>query len=115
MMEQETLFVVKKNGLREEFKREKLLAGLLKACEKSGVPLARIEALVQTIEDYFRKRNVLEVSSRDIGELVMEHLVEIDEIAYVRFGCVYRKFKDVTFFLNEIERLLQKSKSTEGY
>jgi len=100
------LFVVKKDGSREPFNRHKILDGLLKACEKRPVPLERLEAVVAEIErsllDESLKR---EVSTAQIGEMVMEKLKSIDQVAYVRFASVYREFKDITTFIKEIETL----------
>lgn len=109
-IELQPLIVIKKDGCREEFSRDKLLRGLVRACEKCSVPITKLEALVLEIENILKDRNTIEVLSKDIGEMVMERLIKIDEIAYVRFGCVYRQFKDVTFFLNELEVLLDKSR-----
>jgi transcriptional repressor NrdR len=100
------LLVIKKDGSREEFDRNKILAGIMKACEKRPVAVADLEAAVSDIERALRNRLEPEVTSRDIGELVMEKLRAIDEVAYVRFASVYRQFKDITRFKQELERLL---------
>jgi len=99
------LMVVKKDGRREVFERHKLLAGLAKACQKRPVPTARLESMVDEIEQELRNIADAEVSSRDIGEMVMERLRRLDEVAYVRFASVYREFRDVDGFLREIQRL----------
>jgi transcriptional repressor NrdR len=100
------LLVVKKDGSREEFDRNKILAGIMKACEKRPVAVADLEGAASDIERALRNRLEPEVTSRDIGELVMEKLRTIDEVAYVRFASVYRQFKDITKFKQELEKLL---------
>ena len=101
------LMVVKKDGRREEFDTRKILMGLTKACEKRPVPLPQLEAVVRGIEAHLRNQGEREVSSQVIGELVMERLREIDDIAYVRFASVYRQFKDLSRFRDELEKLLR--------
>lgn len=100
------LMVVKKDGRREPFDRGKLLTGLTLACRKRPVAAARIHELADEVERGLRARAELEVASRDIGELVIEKLRALDEVAYVRFASVYREFKDVHGFVREIEKLL---------
>jgi transcriptional repressor NrdR len=100
------LMVVKKDGRREPFVARKILMGLTKACEKRPVPSTRLEAVVRDIESHLRNQGEREVSSQAIGELVMERLREIDDIAYVRFASVYRQFKDLSRFRDELEKLL---------
>ncbi|HHY47199.1 MAG TPA: transcriptional repressor NrdR [Firmicutes bacterium] len=107
VIEEIPLVVVKKDGRREHFDRNKILSGLLKACEKRPVPLARLESLVDDVEREIRKTSEGEVSSTQIGELVMERLRGIDEVAYVRFASVYRQFKDIDRFIDELQRLLR--------
>ncbi len=109
MIEEQPLIVIKKDGSREEFSREKLLRGLIRACEKRPVPLAKLEDLVVDIERKLRQGGAAEVPSKEIGEMVMERLVDIDEVSYVRFASVYRQFKDINVFVNELEELLQRS------
>ncbi|RKO67440.1 transcriptional regulator NrdR [Desulfofundulus salinus] len=99
------LVVVKKDGRREVFNRNKLLAGLVKACQKRPVSMVTLEALVDEVERTLRSTAELEVSSRQIGEMIMERLRVLDEVAYVRFASVYREFRDVQEFLREIQRL----------
>ena len=99
--------VVKKDGRREPFNRGKLLAGIKKACEKRPVALATMEAMVREIEKALCDRGEKEVASETLGEQVMWALHEIDEVAYVRFASVYRSFKDITDFMQEIHDLLQ--------
>jgi transcriptional repressor NrdR len=100
------LIVVKKDGSREPFNGRKILDGLLKACEKRPVPLERLEAVVAEIERSLHDDSLKrEVSTAQIGEMVMEKLKSIDQVAYVRFASVYREFKDITTFIKEIETL----------
>jgi transcriptional repressor NrdR len=101
------LMVIKKDSRREPFDRQKLMNGLLKACEKRPVGIARLERLVDDIERRLEKRHDTEVSSKEIGELVMKSLHELDEIAYVRFASVYRQFKDVGQFVKELKKFLK--------
>jgi len=105
--EEQPLVVVKKNGSRELFSRSKILAGLLKACEKRPVSLEVMESAVLDIELQLMNEARPEVPSARIGELVMEKLRTIDEVAYVRFASVYRQFTDINNFLGELEKLLK--------
>jgi len=102
------LIVVKKDGRREEFSRQKLKAGILKACEKRPVSIEQIDNMVFQIEKGLRNKYDREVSSKIIGERVMDLLVHLDEIAYIRFASVYREFKDTQRFLEELHELLGK-------
>ena len=106
-VEEIPLIVIKKDGRREPFDRNKILSGLLKACEKRPVSLERLDRLVNDVEREIRNSLKGEVESREIGEMAMNRLKEVDEIAYVRFASVYRQFKDVGKFLEELEVLLQ--------
>jgi len=101
------LMVIKKDGRREPFDREKLMNGVVVACEKRPVGMKRIEALVGVIERQLEKKHDREVASKDIGELVMKQLHELDEIAYVRFASVYRQFRDVGQFMKELKKFLK--------
>ena len=101
------LMVIKKDGRREPFDREKLMNGVVVACEKRPVGMKRIEALVNAIERQLEKKHDKEVASKDIGELVMKQLHELDEIAYVRFASVYRQFRDVGQFMKELKKFLK--------
>ena len=101
------LIVVKKEGKREVFDRNKALGGVIKACEKRSIPLAEMERVVVDIEKELRNKMELEVSSQAVGEMVMDKLRELDEVAYVRFASVYRQFKDVNNFIQELEKLLK--------
>jgi transcriptional repressor NrdR len=101
------LLVVKKDGTREHFDREKLISGILKSCEKRPVSTAQVEQIVNSIETSNQNSLKREVSSHEIGEMVMEGLKKIDEVAYVRFASVYRQFKDVNSFLDELNQMLR--------
>lgn len=104
------LMVVKKDGARQEFSREKLTRGIMKACEKRPVSVETIENMVHQIEKELRNKNTAEVNSKEIGEKVMEQLAQVDEVAYVRFASVYRQFKDITVFMNELKELIDADK-----
>ncbi len=101
------LLVIKKDGTREHFDREKLINGILKSCEKRPVSTAQVEAIVNSIETANQNSLKREVTSHEIGEMVMEGLKTIDEVAYVRFASVYRQFKDVNSFLDELNHMLR--------
>jgi len=106
---EETPFVViKKDGSREEFSRDKLLRGLLRACEKRPISVGQLEVIVSDVEREVRNTALAEVESRVIGELVMEMLYPVDEVAYVRFASVYRQFRDINMFLKELNGLINK-------
>jgi transcriptional repressor NrdR len=98
--------VVKKDGRRESFDRKKLRAGLVKACEKRPVPPARLDAIVDEIENRLHDSEEREMATSQIGSLVMERLRELDKVAYVRFASVYRKFEDVDEFFMELKSLI---------
>lgn len=104
------LIVVKKEGMREEFNRDKMLRGLVKACEKRPVPLEQLEKISLDVEKEIRSQGYSEVDSDKIGEMVMDRLAEVDEVAYVRFASVYRQFKDINVFLDELKELIKKVK-----
>ncbi|AKG05702.1 MULTISPECIES: transcriptional regulator NrdR [Salimicrobium] len=106
-VEEVPLIVVKKEGTREEFSREKLMRGLIRACEKRPVAVEDLEAVTHDIEKELRNRGVSEVNSKEIGEMVMKNLSEIDEVAYVRFASVYRQFKDINVFIDELKDLIK--------
>ncbi|OUM86748.1 MAG: transcriptional regulator NrdR [Bacillus thermozeamaize] len=106
MVEEAPLYVIKKDGTREEFSREKLLRGILRACEKRPIPIEQLETLVNEIEKELRSVVQSEVPSREIGEMVMRRLYDIDDVAYVRFASVYRQFKDIHVFLQELSEML---------
>lgn len=106
-VEETALVIVKKDGRRELFDANKLLNGLIKSCDKRTVPLSVLENLVTEVEKELRNSLEQEVSSQMIGEAVMQRLKVIDEVAYVRFASVYRKFDDVSTFIEEINKLQQ--------
>ena len=101
------IIVVKRDKSRETFDRNKLPAGILRACEKRPVSLESIEQIVTDIETKLQNSLDREVTSKAIGEYVMEHLKNVDEVAYVRFASVYRQFKDINTFMEELNKLLQ--------
>jgi len=106
-VENASILVVKKDGKREPWSREKVVAGISRACEKRPISLSQIEAIVDRIENEIQKQAPGELASKTVGELVMAELRELDEVAYVRFASVYRHFKDVNEFLDEIQGLVQ--------
>jgi transcriptional repressor NrdR len=106
-VERTQLLVIKKDGCREPFLREKLSVGISKACEKRPIPLEEIEGLIDRVESRVQAMGQSEVESRAIGESVMEELARLDQIAYVRFASVYRDFRDVNHFMDEIKRVLE--------
>lgn len=101
------LMLIKRDGTRQPYSREKLLNGVMKACEKRPVPLSRLEQLVDAVEQKLFGTLESEVSSKTIGEMVMEELKTVDEVAYVRFASVYRQFKDINTFMEELNSLIQ--------
>ena len=105
------MIVIKKDGSREVFDRSKIMNGIIKACEKRPVSMDDIEAIVTDIERGLNNMMEKEIKSQFIGEVIMEHLSELDEVAYVRFASVYRQFKDVNTFISEIEKLVNKDKN----
>jgi len=107
IIENVPLIVVKKDKSREQFDRNKLMAGMLRACEKRPVSLQTIENAINDIESQLQNSLDREVTSDKIGELCMEKLKDIDEVAYVRFASVYRQFRDVSTFVEEVSKLLQ--------
>lgn len=107
-IERPTLVVIKSNGTRQVFNREKLLSGLQRACDKTTVTNMQLEAFVADIERDLQARGEPEVQSSEIGELVMEGLAKLNEVAYVRFASVYRRFKDIKGFENELSKIRNK-------
>lgn len=101
-IERPQLVVIKNNNVRELFSRDKLLAGLYRACEKTSVTSLQLEQLVSDVEQQLYECSEAEVPSAKIGELVMDHLAELNEVAYVRFASVYRRFKDIASFEREL-------------
>ncbi|CAG7644886.1 Transcriptional repressor NrdR [Paenibacillus solanacearum] len=108
MVEETPLIVIKKDGSREEFSREKMLRGLIRACEKRPVSVEQLEKIVSEVEKQVRNTAQAEVDSREIGEIVMTQLYPVDEVAYIRFASVYRQFKDINMFMKELNELLSK-------
>ncbi|MBQ2678486.1 MAG: transcriptional repressor NrdR [Firmicutes bacterium] len=109
-VEEMILMVIKKDESREAFDRNKIFRGIRKACEKRPVPVAKIEEVVDEIERGLNNMMEKEVESAFIGELIMEKLRDLDEVAYVRFASVYRQFTDINTFVSEIEKLLTSKK-----
>ena len=105
------LLVIKKDGKREVFDRVKLRGGIIKACEKRPISAQEVEKILDQVEADLRKKNVNEVSSKKIGELVIRRLKKIDEIAYIRFASVYRQFADLSDFEKELAMLSKRFKS----
>jgi len=107
-IEETPLIVVKKDGTRDEFNREKVLRGLMRACEKRPISIEVLEDIVISIEKDLRRVGLSEVQSGEVGEMVLDRLAQIDEVAYVRFASVYRQFKDINVFIEELKELRQK-------
>jgi len=105
--------IVKKDGRRETYDRTKVIAGLQRACEKRPVSVAAIDEIADTIETSLMERGEKEIPSSAIGEAVMRHLHELDQVAYVRFASVYRSFKDVGEFMRELEDLITARKASD--
>lgn len=107
VMESLPVVVIKKDGSRQSFDRSKLLNGMIRACEKRPVSFEAMEKMVDEIEQILQNEMNREVPSAQIGEMVMDRLKDVDEVAYVRFASVYRQFKDISTFMNELNKLLQ--------
>ena len=101
------ILVIKAGGMREAFDENKLKSGIIKACEKRPVPMYKIDKLVEDIKKQIYNSLDKEVHSKQIGEMVMNGLKEIDEVAYVRFASVYRSFKDISTFMKELEKMIK--------
>lgn len=106
-VEKATVLVIKKDGRREPFDREKLLTGMAKACEKRPIAREALEKIADAVENDLVESGKTEVASKEIGERVMGHLFKIDEVAYVRFASVYRSFKDLTDFMDELRGIIE--------
>ncbi|MBE7022709.1 MAG: transcriptional regulator NrdR [Ruminococcaceae bacterium] len=102
------LMVIKKDGSRQMFDREKLLNGIMRACEKRPVATMDMEHITNEIENAAQNLLEREIKSEQIGEMVMERLKDVDEVAYVRFASVYRQFKDINTFIDEVNKLLKR-------
>jgi transcriptional repressor NrdR len=109
-IEEPSLMVIKKDGRRQPFDRKKILSGIIKACEKRPVSMDKMEEIVIQVERVLQKKPAREVASTRIGELVMERLKGLDDVAYVRFASVYRQFRDVEQFMLELKDMLNKEK-----
>ncbi|MCX7927327.1 MAG: transcriptional regulator NrdR [Candidatus Omnitrophica bacterium] len=109
-IEEPALMVIKRDGRRQPFDRKKILAGIMKACEKRSISMEQMEDIVIQVERTLQKKPLREVTSTRIGELVMEKLKELDEVAYVRFASVYRSFRDVEQFMEELKAMLDKER-----
>jgi len=107
-VEEAGIVVVKKDGKRERFDRQKVINGVLKACEKRPISMDKIESVVDGVESELRKRDTVEVDSKIIGNLVMKKLKSLDKVAYIRFASVYLEFEDLTRFGEELEKLQKK-------
>jgi len=112
-MEQVPLMVVKRDGRRQPFDRKKIIGGILKACEKRPVSMDKIEEITAEIERSVQRKFDREVEAKHIGEIIMEKLAALDEVAYVRFASVYRQFRDVNQFMSELKLILEKDKSKD--
>lgn len=106
-IEQVNVMVVKKDGAREFFDREKILKGIIRSCEKRPISIKQMENIVTDIEKEIVNMMQREISSEEIGNLVMDKLKDIDEVSYVRFASVYRQFKDVNSFLDELKNIIE--------
>ena len=100
------IYVIKKDGTREALSKRKIMSGIIKSCEKRPVSVGEIEKIVDEIEKQINNTMDQEINSNDIGELVMEKLKKLDDVAYVRFASVYKQFKDINTFIDELQKLL---------
>jgi len=107
-VEEADIVVVKKDGSRERYQRQKLLNGILEACEKRQIPLEKIEKIVDEVESDLRKRDTVEVDSKTIGRIAMRKLRSLDKVAFLRFASVYLEFDDIERFQEELEKLQKK-------
>jgi transcriptional repressor NrdR len=112
-IESTQLFVIKKDGTRQAFDRYKLISGVMRACEKRPIKLKQVEALADEAEQYFLNSLKKEITSKEIGEFVMEKLRHLDQVAYVRFASVYKEFKDIDTFMEELKGIMQNSTRSE--
>ncbi len=107
------LLVIKKNGTREEFDRDKILKGIMRAAEKRPVGMDKLTSIVDNVENKIRALGGTEVSSQLIGKYVMDELVNVDDVAYIRFASVYREFKDMGSFVDELNELMSRSNTNQ--
>jgi len=108
------ILVIKRSGDRESFNIEKIKNGIIKACEKRPVPMSKIDKLAEDVQKQIYNSLEQEITSKQIGELVMNGLKKIDDVAYIRFASVYRQFKDTETFLKELEKIISENKETKG-
>jgi transcriptional repressor NrdR len=109
------MVVVKKDGRRQEFDRRRILEGIIKACEKRPIPRERMEEVTDAIVTELQSEFRTEIPSTEIGEKVMKHLRDLDEVAYVRFASVYRHFEDITEFMQELRTLIRDAKGARQH
>ncbi|CCK84081.1 Transcriptional repressor NrdR [Lactobacillus equicursoris 66c] len=107
-VEQTPLLVIKNDGTREAFNREKILNGVAAACQKRPVTSEQLNKLVDSVENAIRSKGVSEISSKEIGELVMDQLADIDDVAYIRFASIYRQFTDMSSFMKTMEDMMDR-------
>ena len=113
VVEKVPLMVIKNDGRREPFRQEKLLNGLIRSCEKRDIPMERIVRLANEIEREVRNTMEREIPAKKLGQLVMDHLRDFDEVAYIRFASVYRKFADIGNFITELDELRESKKKKD--
>ena len=101
------ILVIKKDSIRETFNKDKIMSGIVKACQKRPVSRSQMQNIVDDIEKIISNKMIVELKSEDIGEMVMERLKNVDEVSYVRFASVYRQFKDINTFMEEIKNLMK--------
>ncbi|MFB2982700.1 transcriptional regulator NrdR [Microseira sp. BLCC-F43] len=109
-----SITVLKRDGRRESFDRSKLLRGIVRACEKTGIPQLRLSEIVDEVESLLQQRALREVSSNEIGEMVLQKLQSLSEVAYVRFASVYRKFQGIRDFVETLDRLQNNADKTDN-
>jgi len=110
-MERLPLIVIKKDGSRQKFDRQKLITGMLRACEKRPVAIADLQAVADEIEQELQNSLEREIKTTEVGEMVMDGLKALDEVAYVRFASVYRQFRDINTFMEELNKLMQEEEN----
>ncbi len=113
MVEQTPLIIVKKDGTRDEFNRDKILRGLVRACEKRPISIEQLETVVSRVEKALRATAQHEIPSEQVGRLVLNELASVDEVAYVRFASVYKQFKDINVFFQELSELMERHQEND--
>lgn len=113
-IEKNVVYLIKRDGRREEFDRGKIMEGVEKACQKRPIGIEQIEALIDRVEKYFQDLGEKEISAVSVGERVVRELYDLDEIAYVRFASVYRSFKDVNEFMSELKDILKNKEDRQN-